>query len=114
MSEIPALAPVAAPAISTGVHVDTSRLQSRANLEAAGKKFEAVFTSMMVKALRATHLSEDTLFGSSGLDTFKDMQDSQLAHNLAEHAPLGIGKAITDFLAKSQTALQPNAPGEQP
>ena len=114
MSDVPALTPIAAPAISTGVSIDTSRLQSRANLEAAGKKFEAVFTKMLVKAMHSTHLAEDTLFGSRGLDTFKEMQDAQLAQNMAEHAPLGIGKAMTDFLAKSQAALQPDSTGEQP
>ncbi len=112
MSDIPAIAPIAAPAVTPGVGIDTSRLQNRANLEAAGKKFEAVFTRMMVKAMHSTHLAEDTLFGSSGLDTFKDMQDAQLAQNMAEHTPLGIGKAITSFLAKSQAALQPDSTGE--
>ncbi|MBP2278104.1 MULTISPECIES: rod-binding protein [Sphingomonas] len=114
MSDIPAITPVAAPAISAGVGVDTSRLQSRANLEAAGKKFEAVFTNMMVKAMHSTHLAEDTLFGSKGMDTFKDMQSTQLAQSMAEHAPLGIGKAMTDFLAKSQKGLQADPPGDQP
>lgn len=107
MSDVPDLAtPVAAP--TSGVGVDTSRLASRANLEAAGKKFEAVFTSMMVKAMRAPHLAED-LFGSKGLDTFREMQDQNFAKSMAEHAPLGIGKAMTDFLSKSQTNLQASA-----
>ena len=111
----PALPPVATPAPNSlgatgGTNLDTSRLQSRANLEAAGKKFEAVFTGMMVKSMRSTHLAEDDLFGSKGLDTFKEMQDTQFAQNMADHAPLGIGKAMTDFLAKSQKALQPDVP----
>lgn len=107
MSDIPAISPIPGP--TTGINVDTSRLQSRANLEAAGKKFEAVFTGMMVKSMRSTHLAEDGLFGSKGMDTFKEMQDTQVAQNMAEHAPLGIGKAMTAFLAKSQAALQPTA-----
>jgi peptidoglycan hydrolase FlgJ len=107
VSEVPAITPVAAP--TSGISVDTSRLQSRANLEAAGKKFEAVFTGMMVKSMRTTHLVDDDLFGSKGMDTFKDMQTTQIAQNMADHAPLGIGKAMTAFLAKSQAALQPAA-----
>lgn len=107
----PALPPVQAPTTpisgaTGGTNLDTSRLQSRANLEAAGQKFEAVFTGMMVKSMRSTHLAEDDLFGSKGMDTFKEMQDTQLAQHMAEHAPLGIGKAMTEFLARSQANLQ--------
>ena len=112
MTDIPSLPPVQGPL--QGIGVDTSRLQSRANLEAAGKKFEAVFTGMMVKSMRSTHLAEDSLFGSKGLDTFKEMQDTQFAANMAEHAPLGIGKAMTDFLGKSIAALQPKPEGTAP
>ena len=109
MSDVPALPPVNAPSAVGGVASDTSRLSNRANLEAAGKKFEAVFTGMMVKSMRTTHLVDDDLFGSKGMDTFKDMQTTQIAQNMADHAPLGIGKAMTAFLAKSQAALQPAA-----
>jgi flagellar protein FlgJ len=112
VSDVPALTPIAAPAPvgAGGISRDTSRLASRANLDAAGKKFEAVFTGMMVKSMRSTHLVDDDLFGSKGMDTFKDMQATQIAQNMADHAPLGIGKAMTAFLAKSQANLQPTAP----
>ena len=102
MSDIPAL-PAAGP--TTGIGVDTSRLASRANLDKAGKQFEAVFAGMMLKSMRQAHLAEE-LFSSKGLDTFRDMQDQQVAQSMADHAPLGIGKAMTDFLAKSQANLQ--------
>lgn len=108
MSEVPALPPVQGP--TSGINLDTSRLQNRANLEAAGKKFEAVFTGMMVKSMRSTHLAEDDMFGSKGLDTFKEMQDTQFAQGMADHAPLGIGKAMTEFLARSQSGLQAEPP----
>ncbi|MDO7841510.1 rod-binding protein [Sphingomonas immobilis] len=103
MTDVPNLSTVAAP--TQGVDVDASRLASRANLEAAGKQFEAVFTSMMVKSMRAPHLAED-IFGSKAGDTFREMQDQQFAKTMAEHAPLGIGKAMTEFLSKSQANLQ--------
>lgn len=103
------VAPTPPIAPTTGIGLDTSRLASRANLDKAGKQFEAVFTSMMVKAMRSAHLAEDELFGSRGLDTFKEMQDTQLAQNMADHAPLGIGKAMTDFLARSQPGLDGGA-----
>ena len=90
-----------APNIST----DTSRLASRANLEKAGKQFEAVFTQMMLKSMRQVHLAED-IFGSKAEDSFREMQDQKLSLAMADAKPLGIGKAMVDFLAKSQAALQ--------
>ncbi len=85
---------------SGGVSTDTSRLASKENLAAAGQRFEAVFTGMMLKSMRQAKLG-DGLFDSKGEDQFRDMQDQQLAQNMAVHAPIGIGKAMTDFLAKS-------------
>jgi flagellar protein FlgJ len=107
---MPSLPNATLPSISAGVSTDSSRLSSKANLDAAGKKFEAVFTSMMVKSMRSTHLAEDDLFGSKGMDTFKEMQDQQLAQNMAQHAPLGIGKAMTDFLGKAMKIAAPAVP----
>ncbi|SFP95283.1 rod-binding protein [Sphingomonas rubra] len=84
-----------------GVSTDTSRLATKENLDKAGKQFEAVFTGMMLKSMRAAKLAEP-LFDSKALDTFKDMQDQKLVQQMAEHTPLGIGKAMTDFLGRSQ------------
>ncbi|MDG2533722.1 rod-binding protein [Sphingomonas sp. HITSZ_GF] len=84
---------------SGGVSTDTSRLASKENLEAAGQRFEAVFTGMMLKSMRQAKLG-DGLFDSKGEDQFRDMQDQQLAQSMAVHAPIGIGKAMTAFLAK--------------
>lgn len=85
---------------SSGASTDTSRLASKENLAAAGQRFEAVFTGMMLKSMRQAKLG-DGLFDSKGEDQFRDMQDQQLAQNMAVHAPIGIGKAMTEFLAKS-------------
>lgn len=86
---------------------DTSRLATRANLEAAGTKFEALFTQLLLKSLRGTHLAED-IFSSQALDTFRELQDQKTSQTLAEQHPLGIGKALVDFLSKSQPALGAN------
>ena len=103
-------APIATPAAATGsVAADSSRLASRANLEKAGRQFEAVFDGMMLKSMRQAKLADD-LFDSKALDTFRDMQDQQVAKAMSEHAPIGIGKAMVDFLSKSQAALQPPTP----
>lgn len=85
---------------SGGAPADTSRLASRENLEAAGQRFEAIFVGMMLKSMRAAKLG-DGLFESKALDQFRDMQDQQLAQAMAAHAPVGIGKAMTEFLARA-------------
>ena len=96
------LSPTAASA--TGISTDTSRLKSKDNLDKAGQKFEAVFTGMMLKSMRQAKLS-DPLFDSKAIDTFTDMQDGLTAKAMAEHTPLGIGKAMTEFLSRSQPDL---------
>ncbi|MDT8760635.1 rod-binding protein [Sphingomonas psychrotolerans] len=91
------LAPVAG---NGATSIDTSRLASKDNLDAAGERFEAIFTGMMLKSMRAARLG-DGLFDSKASEQFRDMQDQQLAQAMAAHAPIGIGKAMTEFLAKS-------------
>ncbi len=84
---------------------DTRRLASRDNLDKAGREFEAVFTRMMLKSMRSTHLAED-LFSNKAMETFRDMQDDKVADVMAQAKPMGIGKAVVDFLARSDPALQ--------
>ena len=84
---------------ATGIGLGLDRGQSKENLEKAGQQFESIFTGMMLKAARQAKLS-DSLFDSKAIDTFTDMQDTQVAKMMAEHTPLGIGKAMTDFLSQ--------------
>ena len=91
--------------IAGGGSTDSSRVASKANLEAAGKRFEAIFVNMMLKSMRAASLSEG-LFDNEAQEQFRDMQDQQLAQRMAEHAPIGIGKAMVEFLEKSALADQ--------
>lgn len=107
------IAAPAAPSPTTGIATDTSRLKSAANLKAAGQKFEAVFDGMMLKAMRQTKLA-DPLFDSKAIDTFTEMQDARVAQSMAEHAPIGIGKAMTDFLQKSQSVINQGASTASP
>jgi peptidoglycan hydrolase FlgJ len=104
---------IASPIAKTGggVSTDTSRLASTDNLDAAGKRFEAIFTGMMLKSMRAAKLG-DGLFDSKATEQFRDMQDQQLAQAMAAHAPIGIGKAMTEFLAKSAELEPAAAPTE--
>jgi peptidoglycan hydrolase FlgJ len=91
-------------AITPGVGTDTSRLASRGNLDKAGAQFEAVFVKMMLASMRKASLGED-LFQSKALDQFRDMQDQKTAEGMAAGAPIGIGRAVTEFLARSQPDL---------
>lgn len=89
---------------ATGIDSGLSRDATRANLDKAGRQFESVFTGMMLKSMRATHLAEP-LFDSKAIDTFRDMADTKIVQSMAEHTPLGIGKAMSDFLSRSQPDL---------
>ena len=105
--------PTLATTATTGISTDTSRLKSKDNLDKAGQKFEAVFTGMMLKSMRQAKLA-DPIFDSKAIDTFTDMQDGLIAKSMAEHTPLGIGKAMTDFLSKSQSDIYPAATDSPP
>lgn len=94
------LGPVAG---SGGISTDTSRLSTGQNLDAAGKRFEAIFVNMMLKSMRTAKLG-DGLFDSKAQQQFRDMQDQQLSESMATHAPIGIGKAMTAFLERTVSA----------
>ncbi|MCP3732822.1 rod-binding protein [Sphingomonas sp. MG17] len=91
--------------LTGSVSSDTARLATRDNLQAAGERFEAIFTKMMLSSMRKAKLA-DSLFESQALDQFRDMQDDKLAQNMASHAPIGIGKAMTEFLAKAGSVTE--------
>ena len=110
MTDIPSIVSATA-APTTGISVDSSRVTSKANLKEAGDKFESVFTGMMLGAMRKASLA-DTLFESKALDTFRDMQDQRIAESMATHSPIGIGKAMTEFLGRSQPDLNASPPNK--
>lgn len=90
---------------SPSVSTDTSRIATGENLDAAGEKFEALFIGMMLKSMRQAQLGTD-LFESQARDRFRDMQDRQTAEVMARHTPLGIGKAMTEFLSRGAPDLK--------
>ena len=87
----------------TGINTGLKRTATKDNLAAAGQQFESVFTSMMLKSMRQAKLAEP-LFDSQAIDTFRDMQDQKLVQQMATTTPLGIGKAMTDFLSRALSA----------
>ena len=101
-----AIPPLASPITSSpSVAADTSRLATKDNLAKAAAQFEAVFINQMLKSARAAKL-DDGLFDSDAGDQFRDMQDAKLSETIALHTPMGIGKALTDFLAKNRPELE--------
>ncbi|WP_174278906.1 rod-binding protein [Sphingomonas bacterium] len=93
---------------ATGIGAGLARQQSPENLKKAGEQFEATFTGLMLKSMRQAKLA-DPLFDSKAIDTFSEMQDARVAQAMAQHQPLGIGKAMTDFLSRRQPDVNPAA-----
>ena len=93
---------------ATGIASGLRRTATKENLDKAGEQFEAVFTGMMLASMRKAKLA-DSLFDSKAIDTFRDMQDKMVAGSMAQHSPIGIGRAMTEFLSKAQPDL--NADG---
>lgn len=63
-------------------------------LKAAAKQFEAIFTRQMLKSTRDAKLCDDDLFGSDATDQFRDMQDGNLADQLAGKGAIGIADLL--------------------
>ena len=94
---------ISAPAPTTGISTDTSRLKSKDNLDKAGKQFEAVFLRQMISSMRSAGLG-DELFGSSASEQFRDMSDSRLADQMADKG-FGVGDLLLrQFMARAQPA----------
>jgi flagellar protein FlgJ len=72
----------------------------RAKLTAAAKQFEAIFVRQMLAAARKTSFGED-LFGSQGMETFRQMQDERFADIAAQTGAFGMAGTIEAQL-KSQ------------
>ena len=89
---------------SPSVAADTSRVATKENLDKAAAQFEALFLNQMLKSARAAKLG-DGLFDSEALNQFRDMQDAKLSETMSVHTPLGIGKALRDFIAKADPTL---------
>ena len=91
----------------TGLDTGLSRTATKANLDKAARQFESVFTGMMMKSMRQAKLA-DPLFDSKALTTFRDMSDQKVVQEMATHKPIGIGAAMSKFLAQSQPDLNGN------
>ena len=86
---------------ATGLSAGLGRANTADNLQRAGQQFEASFDAMMLKSMRQAKLT-DPLFDSKAIDTFTEMGDAQVAQVMAQHQPIGIGKAVVAYLSKAQ------------
>lgn len=83
---------------TTGALADPKASESE-KLKAVAKQFEAVFLRQMIGSMRQASLGDD-IMGSDATDQFRDMQDSQVADDLAGKGALG----IADLLVKQFAA----------
>ena len=65
----------------------------RAQLVKAAQAFEAVFVRQMIGSMRQASLSED-LFGSSGGEQFREMQDAKLADQMVSDGGFGVAEML--------------------
>ena len=73
----------------------------REQLKAAAQAFEAVFMRQMIGSMRQASLGDD-LLGSSATDQFRDMQDAQVADNMAKNGNgFGIAKMLLQQFDKA-------------
>lgn len=96
--------------VSGGLAIDPSFAKlkhytenSDSQIKAASEQFEAIFLQMVLQQMHAgteALSSENSLFSSSSMKTFRDMYDSQLAHHLAGRQQLGFAEAITEQVGK--------------
>lgn len=73
---------------------------SRAQLAAAAKQFEAIFVRQMLSAARKSDFGGEALFGGEGMDTFRQMQDDRFAEIASQRGALGLAKMIETHLAR--------------
>ena len=77
--------------------LNTLKTQSRLNpdqaIKGVAQQFESLFMSMMLKSMRDT-LPEDSLFGSSSMQTYTEMFDQQLALDMSRSGGVGLASLI--------------------
>lgn len=83
------------------------KADERTALELATRQFEGLFIQMMLKSMRST-VGENAMFSSSTTKTFQDMQDTEMAKQVAANGGLGLTQQIIDSVMQ-QANLQPRA-----
>lgn len=90
-----------------------SKSSPNAALDEAAKQFEALFMTMMLKAMRDT-LPEDGMFNSSHMRSYQEMFDQQLALDLSRKSGIGLSDLIAKQLSGGILPDKGTAETDQP
>jgi len=74
-------------------------------LPEVARQFESVFIGMIMKSMRQASFGDD-LFGSSAVDTFRDMHDQQMSIELAKGKGFGFADSIVRQLKQDNAAMK--------
>ncbi|MEM9604219.1 MAG: flagellar assembly peptidoglycan hydrolase FlgJ [Pseudomonadota bacterium] len=80
--------------------------EADATLRQVAEQFESLFVHMVLKSQRAATFG-DPLFDSNALDTYRDMQDQQMALELARRGGFGLADVLVQQLGKFHNVGQP-------
>ncbi|MEW4466448.1 rod-binding protein [Parasphingorhabdus sp. JC815] len=83
-----------------------------AEIKEMAANFEAIFVRQMLSTMRSSSLGEG-LFDGKGTEEFRDMQDAQLAKNMAEKGVFGVAELLTRHLDNSGVTGTDQNNGEQ-
>ena len=85
------------------------KTQARDNQDEAlpevAKQFESVLIAMLIKTMRQSTMSEDSLFSSSAGDNYQSMHDQQLSLELAKGKGIGLADSIIRQLKKDKQVI---------
>ncbi|MEP7311486.1 MAG: glucosaminidase domain-containing protein, partial [Pseudomonadota bacterium] len=80
-----------------------ARAQSPEALRETARQFESLFTSMLLKSMRAA-TPKDSMFGSDQQDFYQDMFDQQLSTQLSKGKGLGLADMLVQQLMRGGLA----------
>lgn len=92
--------PVALPPTSMVLDAAPPAGQSREDLAAAARQFEAIFLRQMLSAARGADFGGQDLFGSQGEETFREMRDARFAEIAAQTGAMGMADMIENQLSR--------------
>lgn len=99
MSDTTISSTTGAAALSSGA----SPQLNKAQIHEAAQKFEALFLRQVLAETRKSNFG-DSMFNSQGMQTFREMQDSNLADTMAKQGSLGFARMIEAQLARQSGA----------
>ncbi len=96
---------------------EINRLKSQASknpdeaLEKVARQFESLFTQTLLKNMRDTQFSEDSLFDNDQSRMYQDLFDKQLANNLSSKKGIGLADMMIRQLSRNPVVSKPQLHG---